>query len=125
MTVQAVTAEQRSDPTVLALNPAVDIGARARELGAPALRIDTPDFAYLAVAAAFGNPERATPFDDRDPRHLRPPNVFESTESLRQSLAETPGAFLVATRAHERTARALGRVRAENPQFILVEPHER
>lgn len=29
MTVQAVTAEQRSDPTVLALNPAVDIGARS------------------------------------------------------------------------------------------------
>jgi hypothetical protein len=115
-----------ADPTgFVDRSHAVDIGTRARELGAPALRIDTPDFAYLAVTAAFGNPQRATPFDDRDPRHPRPPNVFESTESLRQSLAETPGAFLVATRAHERTARALGRVRAENPQFILVEPHER
>ncbi len=104
---------------------AVDIGERALALGAPSLRIDTPDFAYLAVTAGFGHPARATPFDDHDPRRPRPPNAFESVESLRQSLARTPGAFVVVTRAHEKTARAIGRVRAENPAYVLLEPHER
>ena len=41
---------------------AVTIGSRARELGAPALWIDTPDYSYLAVTAAYGRPNAAEPF---------------------------------------------------------------
>lgn len=101
---------------------AVDIGARARALGVPALLVDTEDYAYLAVIAAFGRPNHAAPFDDRDPRHARAPDVRTSEQPLRQRLSRIPGAFLVATRAHERSARKLGNVRAENAQFLLIEP---
>jgi hypothetical protein len=101
---------------------AVDIGARARTLGAPALLIDTQDYAYLAVTAAFGRPHHAAPFDDHDPRRPRAPDVRTNEQPLRKRLSHTPGAFLVATRAHEQSARKLGRVRADNAQFLLIEP---
>lgn len=102
---------------------ALDIGARARALGAPALLIDSEDYAYLAVTAAFGRPNHAVPFDDHDPRHARSADVSLDGRPLRESLARTPGAFLVATRAHEQTARQLGSIRAENAEFLLIEPH--
>ncbi len=103
---------------------AVDIGERARELGAPALRIDSPDYAYLAVSAGFGRPSRAEPFDDHDPRKPRPGDAFANPDTLRRRLGDAP-TFVVATRAHEAVASALGPVRASNAAFVLVDPRLR
>jgi hypothetical protein len=99
---------------------AVTIGARARELGAPALLIDTPDYAYLAVTAAFEKPDAATPFDDRDPRHARAADPFVSETTLRARVREQRGAWLVVTREHLPLATRIGSIRAETPTLALV-----
>ena len=81
---------------------------RARELGAPALLVDTPDYAHLAVTAAYGNPSRSAPFDDRDPRKPRSADTFASPAALAERLRAAPTAWLVVTRAHAPVARAVG-----------------
>jgi hypothetical protein len=101
---------------------ALDVGARARELGAPRVLIDTPDFSHLAVAVAFARPSAAEPFDDHDPRHTRAADAFESETALRRTVAQHRGAWLVATRAHASLASAIGRVRAQNAEYLLIEP---
>jgi hypothetical protein len=98
------------------------IGERARELGAPALLVDTPDYGYLAVTAAFRRPSAASPVDDHDPRKSRPRDPFASLDALRPRLANLPNAWLVATDAHAPLAAKLGTVRARNAGFTLVEP---
>jgi len=98
------------------------IGERARKLGAPALLVDTPDYGYLAVSAAFRRPTAAAPLDDRDPRKPRPRDPYESLDALRARLEPVPNAWLVATDVHAPLAAKLGTVRARNAGFTLVEP---
>ena len=104
---------------------ATAIGARARELGAPGLWIDTPDYSYLAVTAAFRRPTAAEPFDDHDPRHARPPDPFVSEGTLRSRVLARPRAWLVVQRDHVALASLLGDVRAETPSYVLVVPRDR
>lgn len=101
---------------------ALEIGAKARELGAPALLVDTPDFSHLAVTAAYGRPTRCQPFDDRDPRRPRPPDPFTSPETLAARRWASPRSWLVVTRDHAPVAQQLGTERAANATFSLVEP---
>jgi hypothetical protein len=108
---------------------AVDIGDRARELGASALLIDSVDYSYLAVTAAFGKPNDAFPFDDQDPRHPRSRDAFASPDSLRAEWARHPEAWLVVSSAspsfsarHLTVARATGSLRAQNQVFALFAP---
>lgn len=101
---------------------ALAIGARARDLGAPSVLVDSPDYAHLAVTAAYGRPHRAAPFDDRDPRKPRAPDAFASATALSERLRPSPGAWLVVTRTHAPVALELGTKRAENETFVLVEP---
>jgi hypothetical protein len=101
---------------------ALAIGETARTLDAPALLVDSPDYAHLAVTAAYGRPSRAAPFDDRDPRKPRPPDPFASSASLEERRRASPQAWLVVTRAHAILARELGAERAANATFSLVEP---
>ena len=101
---------------------ALEVGKRARELGAPALLIDTPDFTHLAVTAGFARPSATDALDDHDPRHARPDDPFTSEATLRRTLATHDRAWLVATRTHARVATAIGKVRAENADFLLIEP---
>jgi len=101
---------------------ALTIGESARKLDAPALLVDTPDYAHLAVTAAYGNPSRAAPFDDRDPRKPRPPDPFVSAASLSARVRTSRRAWLVVTRTHVPVARELGVERAANASFSLIEP---
>jgi hypothetical protein len=98
------------------------IGTRARELGAPALVVDTVDFGHLAVTAAFGKPNASVPLDDRDPRNPRAEDAFTSLDTLRRRFERRPGAWLVATQVHAPLAAKLGTVRARNASFTLVSP---
>ncbi|HEX6275395.1 MAG TPA: hypothetical protein VFZ53_20285 [Polyangiaceae bacterium] len=98
------------------------IGNRARELGAPALLVDTPDYGYLAVTAAFGRPNGSIPLDDHDPRKKRSADAFASQEALRKRWGIVPDAWLVARDTHAPVAASLGRVRARNAAFTLFEP---
>jgi hypothetical protein len=97
------------------------IGDRAKRLGAPMLLVDTPDFGYFAVAAAFGLPGASAPLDDRDPRKSRAADPFASPRALRARLERVPTAWLVTTDAHVPLAHTIGTVRARNARFALVE----
>jgi hypothetical protein len=101
---------------------AVRTGSEARRLNAPLLLIDTPDYSYLAVTAAFGTPTRTQPFDDHDPRHPRPPDAFASEATLRTHWAAHPSAWLVVSRSHSALAARLGNVRARTDSLVLVAP---
>jgi hypothetical protein len=101
---------------------ALAIGSLARSLGAPALLVDTPDYAHLAVAAAFGRPSRVTPFDDRDPRRPRGSDPFESPATLHARTSAAPEAWLVVSGAHGDVARNLYTARAESGDLTLLQP---
>jgi hypothetical protein len=87
--------------------------------------VDTPDFGYFAVAAAFGRSGASTPFDDRDPRKSREADPFASPRALRARFERMPNAWLVTTDAHVPLAQTIGTVRARNARFALVEPEKR
>ncbi len=99
----------------------VEAGKRARELGAPGLLIDTNDYGYLAVIAAFGKPSAAVPFDDRDPRHPRA-QPFTSVEALEAVWARYPNAWLAMglNGSNLAVARRAGSVRSRTPLFTLI-----
>jgi hypothetical protein len=101
---------------------AVRVGTEARTRGAPALLIDTPDYSYFAVTAAFGKPSAAEPFDDHDPRRSRPADAFVSLDALRARWATRPDAWLVVSRQHAGIASRAGRVLLKTPEFSLVAP---
>lgn len=97
-------------------------GARARELGAPALLIDTGDYGYFAVIAAFRKPNAAVPFDDHDPRHPHP-YPFSSVDALKAVWARYPNAWLAMslTGSGRTVALRAGTVR-ESGWFTLIAP---
>lgn len=100
----------------------VALGARARELGAPALLIATRDYGYLAVTAGFQKPSAAVPFDDRDPRHPRTPNAFANMDTLRAAWSRYPQAWLAVDAENALVARRAGSVRDTFNLFVLVAP---
>jgi hypothetical protein len=81
-------------------------GSEAKRRGIAALAVDTTDYGYLAVQAAFGSPTRSSPLDDRDPRHARPVDPFLTSADLARALHEHGARFLVATQAHAAVAGA-------------------
>ena len=113
-------------PDFVDRGPEIEAGARARELGAPALLIDTLDYGYLAVTASFGKPNAAVPFDDRDPRHASSPDALASVDALRSAWSRDPSAWLALrtpfNALHVAVARRSGTVRAESPRFVLIAP---
>src|SRR5262249_30399350 len=101
-------------------SPEVAIGALAREHGARELAIDTPDYGYFAVIAAFGLPTNAAPIDDRDPRKPRAPDPFQSSAAFDAYLRERKPGWLVATRAHAALLTARCSVEEKNDCFVLA-----
>jgi hypothetical protein len=98
------------------------IGEQARAAGASSrLLVDSRDYGYLAVIAGFGRPERAAAFDPRDPRQPPRADAFASAGALRRRLQGAGADWLVVTREHAEVARTVGVVRAENPDFLLLQ----
>jgi len=83
------------------------------------LLVDTPDYGYFAVIAAFGAAERAEPIDRRDPRDAPAPDPFSSLESLTARIAAARANWFVAERRHEPAASRVGAPVADNPSFVL------
>ena len=96
-------------------------GREAKRRALPALCIDTPDYGYLAVQAAFGSPSRSHPLDDHDPRHARPADAFASRAALASTLEQHGAAFLLASRAHAAVARESCRNLWQNEGFGLFD----
>ncbi len=99
----------------------VRIGELARMLVAPDERlvIDTPDYGFFAVIAAFGDPSRARPLQDRDPRRKAQGDPTQSPEGLRQACRGAR--WLVSHESHRPLALTLGRERGRAGQFSLIE----
>ena len=80
-------------------------GREAKRRGVSRLAIDTIDYGYLAVQAAFGSQTRSLALDDRDPRHPRRADPFLSQAGIARALRESGARFLVATSEHAAAVR--------------------
>ena len=96
------------------------IGYAARAHAAQALLIDTSDYGYFAVLAAYGDPARGAPIDDRDPRKPRPPDPFTSAAAFDAWLAARLPTWLVTTRGHAQLAAPHCALEDENASFVLL-----
>jgi hypothetical protein len=101
------------------------IGDHARKMAPGAfLVVDTLDYGYFAVIAAFGHPERAAPLTRHDPRDptkaaLSPPEAVAA--ALRAACpAFSPSCAYVVHEAHRDAASTLGTVALTHRAFSLI-----
>ena len=85
------------------------------------LVIDTPDYGFFAVMAAFSDPGRAEPLDDRDPRRRRVAHPFATAQRLRRVLRAREAGWLVVTRRHAAMAAKVGTEQAATSKFVLFQ----
>lgn len=97
------------------------IGESARRLGAERLLIDAPDFGFFAVQAAYGSPNQTRVLDQRDPRTPRPTDPLESAEAFLGQQATQGFRWLALPKARLARLRELGRPRAQNAGWVLIE----
>jgi len=102
-------------------NAELRAGTEARARGLGPLAIDTPDYGYFAVEAAFGAPERARVLVDHDPRHAPPNDPFASAGVLIDALAARGADALIATEAHRAVAAEICIELWRTPGFSLFE----
>jgi hypothetical protein len=100
----------------------IAIGSDVRERAQPSDRIliDTSDYAFWAVIAGFGDPNRARPFDDRDPRKPRAADPFASDDALRARIRDENARWIVVGQPRLERARSLGSVETERGPLSLV-----
>ncbi|MEO8902729.1 MAG: hypothetical protein ABI488_11925 [Polyangiaceae bacterium] len=77
----------------------LEAGQAARQFTSSNLAIDTPDYGYLAVQAAFGTPITTRALDEHDPRHPDP-DPFASPQALEAALHERGARFALVTTQH-------------------------
>jgi hypothetical protein len=98
------------------------IGERARARSVDRLAIDTLDFGFFAVQAAFGRPHRTYVLDDRDPRRPRPPDrVTENPSGLAHSLLDRGVGWLALPASRAGLVRNVAVVRETHDGFALLE----
>jgi hypothetical protein len=101
------------------------LGDSARKMTPSAfLVVDTPDYGYFAVIAAFGHPERAAPLARHDPRDPTR-GALSSPEAVAAALraacpASSPSCAYVVHEAHRAAASALGTVVLSHRAFSLI-----
>jgi hypothetical protein len=98
----------------------LETGNAAKRLHASVLAVDTPDYGYFAVQAAFGSPTRSVPLADHDPRHPPELDPFADTEGLGPVLRRHGAHFLAATTEHATRARDCTKLWS-NAAFALLE----
>jgi hypothetical protein len=92
-----------------------------RRLGADdRMLVETGDYGFFAVIAAFGAPERAEPFDRHDPRDSPAADAFASPAALRSRLAERGAAWFVSPRGERLTVvNEVATPAAQNDAYVL------
>jgi hypothetical protein len=96
----------------------LEVGTAARELTSSALAIDTPDYGYCAVQAAFGSPAATSVLDDHDPRHPSL-NPFSDAATLDRALETRHARFVVLTLEHAPLLAARCREQWRSARFAL------
>lgn len=104
---------------------AVAIGAAARTRGVARLAIDSDDYAFFAVEAAFGHPGQTLVLDDRDPRKPRVAAWTNDPQNLLRTLRAARISALVVPHSRAPFAHAVGSVSEENNGFSLVDLTQR
>ncbi len=95
------------------------VGAEAKARAVGSLAIDTPDYGYFAVEAAFGDSSHASPLVDHDPRHASPSDSFSSPDALAAALEAQHADALVVSIAHREVAAAICLELWRSPSFSL------
>ncbi|HEX4340562.1 MAG TPA: hypothetical protein VH062_31855 [Polyangiaceae bacterium] len=98
------------------------IGLAARERVGPDERVlvDTADYGYFAVIAAFGAPERATPVERHDPRDPHVGAPFETADTAAALFAAAGATWGVLRVDHAAVISRSGTVEARSGDFSLV-----
>jgi hypothetical protein len=101
--------------------PELQLGARAKELAAGhKLLVDSGDYGYFAVIAAFEAPHLAAGVVDSDPRQAK--LVFaDPAARLRHHIGLEHAAWAVLQRSTLPQLGAVGRIAAESDRLVLVE----
>ena len=95
--------------------------AAARVAPGQRLAIDTSDYGYFAVAAAFARPSDTAILDAHDPRLTKQEDFFASSAGLEQSLTVLGARWLVAQRIHEPCVSEIARIHQRGPTLLLAE----
>lgn len=98
--------------------PELEAGAAARDFTDRALAIDTPDYGYFAVQAAFGSPLGTSVLDDHDPRHATA-NPFGSAATLNDALRARSARFVLVTKPHASLVDARCSQQWASPSYVL------
>lgn len=101
----------------------LELGHRAREFVRTEqgrLLIDTADYGFFAVLAAFAAPHRAVVLDDHDPRHPRTRDPFEDPAAFRARLRRDEIQALIAPTAKLAIAQRFGTLVATSGNHALI-----
>jgi hypothetical protein len=83
--------------------------------------IDTPDYGYFAVKAAFARPNDTVILDAHDPRHPEKIDAFASQANLEATLVKHDSKWLIMQRAHETSLSNSAVVHYRGPTLLLAE----
>lgn len=99
------------------------LGSLARRLSSPGdrLLVDTTDYGFFAVQAAFGDPARARPVTDHDPRRPAAADPFVSRAALSERIASEGTTMILVTKQHLPVARLVGEPLREDGQLALLQ----
>jgi hypothetical protein len=101
----------------------LDAGTQARRFTRQGLAIDTPDYGFFAVQAAFGSPSDTVVLDDHDPR--RPPAYpFRDAATAEGALRKKGAEFALVSDAHVSLLKPRCGELWRNDAFVLLRcPH--
>ena len=94
-----------------------------REVGKRALStvaVDTSDYGFFAVQAAFGSPQNTTVLDDHDPRHKKP-SPFADAAGIEHALRDARAQHVVVTTAHAALLEPRCVEQWRNTSFVLLQ----
>jgi hypothetical protein len=98
----------------------LDAGQTARRFTARDLAIDTPDYGFFAVQAAFGSSVGTTVLDEHDPRRVTA-DPFVTAQTLERMLRERSARFALVTAQHAALLSPRCAPRWRNARFVLAE----
>jgi hypothetical protein len=95
--------------------------ASAKSAMGQRLAIDTGDYGYFAVQAAFAHPNDVAILDKHDPRLAAIPDAFASSATLHFALEQNQARWLVAQSTHEPCVSKISRIHFRGPTLLLAE----
>jgi hypothetical protein len=85
------------------------------------LAIDTPDYGYFAVQAAFARPGDVVVVDNHDPRNPRAHDIFRSSDEVCQGLANMHAHWIVTTLEHEENLSGFASIHYRGSTLLLAQ----